>query len=125
MRNPGQAKFEFGMTRSEKNAGATVEKTRSFWDAFERATVGLNDAVRLNAFRVLLKGETGEDWWILLTLKTRFYNQFTCLTPLQMIERLMNAKCFKGMPVEVCDDVISNLCDSALVTDSQMIYQYF
>ncbi|OWY90727.1 hypothetical protein PHMEG_00041011, partial [Phytophthora megakarya] len=97
----------------------------------ERATVGLNDAVRLNAFRVLLKGKTGEDWWMysriedFLTLKTRFYNQFICLTPLQMIERLKNAKRSKGMSVEVWGDVISNLCDSAQVTDPQMRYQYF
>ncbi|OWZ00385.1 hypothetical protein PHMEG_00028435 [Phytophthora megakarya] len=111
--------------------GATVEKDRSFWDAFERATVGLKDAVRLNAFRVLLKGKTGVDWWMhsriddFDTLRTRFYNQFICQTPLQMIERLRNAKRAKGMSAEVWGDVISNLCDSAQVTDPQMRYQYF
>ncbi|OWZ12809.1 hypothetical protein PHMEG_00013970 [Phytophthora megakarya] len=142
VRDPGQKKFEFGKPApSVKNAvkmiqpfyskGATVEKARSFWDAFERETVGLNDAVRLNAFRVLLKGKTGEDWWMysriedFLTLKTRFYNQFICLTPLRMIERLKSAKRSKGMFVEVWGDVISNLCDSAQVTDPQTRYQYF
>ncbi|OWY95037.1 hypothetical protein PHMEG_00035071, partial [Phytophthora megakarya] len=137
----GQERFEFGMSPCVKNAvrmiqpfyseGAIVEKTLSFWDAFERATVCLNDAVRLNDFRVLLKGKSGEDWWMhsriedFDTLRTRFYNQFICQTPLQMIERLRNAKRSKGMSAEVWGDVISNLCDSAQVTDPQMRYQYF
>ncbi|OWZ08182.1 hypothetical protein PHMEG_00019317 [Phytophthora megakarya] len=42
-----------------------------------------------------------------------------------MIERLKNAKRSKGMSVEVWGDVISNLCDSAHVTDPPMRYQYF
>ncbi|OWZ17280.1 hypothetical protein PHMEG_0008800 [Phytophthora megakarya] len=106
-------------------------EARSFWNAFERATNGLNDAVGLNAFRVLLKGKAGEDWWMyskiedLPTLKTRFCNQFICQTPLQMIERLRNAKRSKGMSAEVWGDVITSLCDAAHVTDPQMRYQYF
>ncbi|OWZ06655.1 hypothetical protein PHMEG_00021064 [Phytophthora megakarya] len=135
------AQFEFGLPPSVKNAvrmiqpfyseGATVEKARSFWDAFERATVGLADAVRLGVFRVLLKGKTGEDWWMYSridefdTLRTRFYNQFICQTPLQMIERLKNVKRSKGMSAEVWGDVISNLCDAAQVVGPQMRYQYF
>ncbi|OWZ00039.1 hypothetical protein PHMEG_00028856 [Phytophthora megakarya] len=59
------------------------------------------------------------------TLRTRFYNQFICQTPLQMIERLRNAKRSKGMSAEVWGDVISNLCDAVQVTDPQMRYQYF
>ncbi|OWY92419.1 hypothetical protein PHMEG_00038594, partial [Phytophthora megakarya] len=67
-------------------------------------------------------GKTGEDWWMYSriddfdTLRTRFYNQFICQTPLQMIERLKNAKRSKGMSAEVWGDVISNLCDAAQVT---------
>ncbi|OWY91962.1 hypothetical protein PHMEG_00039221 [Phytophthora megakarya] len=122
--------FEFGLPPSVKNAvrmlqpfyseGATVEKARSFWEAFERATVGLADA-----------GKPGEDWWMYSriddfdTLRTRFYNQFICQTPLQMIERLKNAKRSKGMSAEVWGDVISNLCDAAQVVDPHMRYQYF
>ncbi|OWZ08405.1 hypothetical protein PHMEG_00019059 [Phytophthora megakarya] len=75
-------------------------------------------------------GKTGEDWWMYSridgfdTLRTRFYNQFICQTPLQMIERLKNAKCSKGMSAEAWGDVISNLCDAAQVVDPQMRYQY-
>ncbi|OWY92301.1 hypothetical protein PHMEG_00038757 [Phytophthora megakarya] len=138
---PKHGHIEFGLPPSVKNAvrmiqpfyseNATVEKARSFWNSFERATNGLSDSVRLSAFRVLLKRKTGEDWWMysriedFATLRTRFYNQFICQTPLQMIERLKNAKRSKGMSVEVWADVISNLCDAAQVVNPQMRYQYF
>ncbi|OWZ10015.1 hypothetical protein PHMEG_00017199 [Phytophthora megakarya] len=133
--------FEFGLPPSVKNAvrmikpfyseGATVEKARSFWDAFERATVGLADAVRLSAFQILLKGKTGDNWWMYSriddfeTLRTRFYHTVICQPPLQMIERLNNAKRSKGMSAEVMGDAISILCDAAQVVDPQMRYQYF
>ncbi|OWY97967.1 hypothetical protein PHMEG_00031384, partial [Phytophthora megakarya] len=110
---------------------ATVEKARSVWNLFERTANGLSDSVRLKAFRVLLKGKTDEDWWMysriegFATLRARFYNQFICQTPLQMIERLKNAKCSKDMSVVVWASVIANLCDAAQVANPQMRYQYF
>ncbi|KAE9052764.1 hypothetical protein PF010_g33108, partial [Phytophthora fragariae] len=111
--------------------GSTVEKARAFWNAFERATVGLEEQLRLSAFRECLKGKTAEDWWMYSlfpdfeTLRTRFHNQFVCLTPLQMIERLKNAKRTKGMSAEVWGDLISGLCNEAQCYDPQMRYQYF
>ncbi|KAG6958818.1 hypothetical protein JG688_00010357 [Phytophthora aleatoria] len=53
--------YAYGMPSSEKNAArmiqpsysdkSTVGKDQSFWNGFERATTGLNEAVRLRAFR--------------------------------------------------------------------------
>ncbi|GMF30313.1 unnamed protein product [Phytophthora fragariaefolia] len=59
------------------------------------------------------------------TLRTRFHNQFMCLTPLQVIERLKNAKRIRGMPAEVWGDLISGLCNEAHCYDPQMRYKYF
>jgi hypothetical protein len=131
----------FGMPSSIKNAvrmiqpfysdGSTVEKALSFWDSFERATVGLTDTVRLSAFRECLKGKTGENWWMYSqiqdfeTLRRRFHNQFICQTPLQMIERLKSTRRSRGMSAEVWGDQISSLCDAAQCYDPQMRYQYF
>eukprot|EP00644_Phytophthora_capsici_P000684 jgi/Phyca11/109181/e_gw1.16.686.1 len=94
---------------------SSVDKARTFWSAFERATEGLDDSIRLSAFRECLKGKTGEEWWTysqindFATLKTRFHNQFICQTPLQMIERLKTAKRSRGMSAEV------NILDTSLV----------
>ncbi|KAE8877653.1 hypothetical protein PF005_g17571 [Phytophthora fragariae] len=131
----------YGMPSSIKNAvrmiqpfysdGAAVEKARAFWDSFEMATVGLNDSIRLSAFRECLKGKTGEDWWMYSqisdfeTLRWRFHNQFICQTSLQMIERLKSTKRTKGMSAEVWGDLMSSLCNAALCYDEQMRYQYF
>ncbi|KAE8911248.1 hypothetical protein PF005_g4988 [Phytophthora fragariae] len=38
----------------------TVDKARTFWNAFERATEGVEDALRLSAFRECLMGKAGE-----------------------------------------------------------------
>ncbi|POM63316.1 hypothetical protein PHPALM_27380, partial [Phytophthora palmivora] len=109
----------------------TVDKARTFWDAFERATFGLSDALRLSVFRDRLKGSSGENWWMYSqiddfeTLKTRFHNQFVCQTPQQMIERLKTTKRSRGMSAEVWGDLISGLCDAAQCFDPQMRYQYF
>eukprot|EP00644_Phytophthora_capsici_P019568 jgi/Phyca11/133883/e_gw1.950.2.1 len=110
---------------------SSVDKARTFWSAFERATEGLDDSIRLSAFRECLKGKTGEEWWTysqindFATLKTRFHNQFICQTPLQMIERLKTAKRSRGMSAEVWADLISSLCDEAQYFDPEMRYQYF
>eukprot|EP00644_Phytophthora_capsici_P005895 jgi/Phyca11/98124/e_gw1.2.410.1 len=110
---------------------SSVDKARTFWSAFERATEGLDDSIRLGAFRECLKGKTGEEWWTysqindFATLKTRFHNQFICQTPLQMIERLKTAKRSRGMSAEVWADLISSLCDEAQYFDPEMRYQYF
>ncbi|KAG3174916.1 hypothetical protein C6341_g9679 [Phytophthora cactorum] len=42
------------------------------------------------------------------TLRRRFHNQFMCQTPLQMIERLKNAKREKGMTAEFWVDFVSS-----------------
>eukprot|EP00644_Phytophthora_capsici_P008875 jgi/Phyca11/102129/e_gw1.6.939.1 len=110
---------------------SSVDKARTFWSAFEKATEGLDDTIRLSAFRECLKGKTGEEWWTysqindFATLKTRFHNQFICQTPLQMIERLKIAKRSRGMSAEVWADLISSLCDEAQNFDPEMRYQYF
>ncbi|KAE8964458.1 hypothetical protein PF011_g28656 [Phytophthora fragariae] len=110
---------------------ASVDKARTFWDAFDRATEGLEDALRLSAFRECLKGKAGEQWWMYSqindfeTLRTRFHNQFICQTPLQMIERLKSTKRSKGMSAEVWGDLISSLCDAAQCYDAEMRYQFF
>ncbi|KAE9097176.1 hypothetical protein PF005_g17685 [Phytophthora fragariae] len=128
---PSRIKNAVKMIQPFYSEGSTVEKARAFWNAFERATVGLEEQLRLSAFRECLKGKTAEDWWIYSlipdfeTLRTRFHNQFVCLTPLQMIERLKNAKRTKGMSAEVWGDLISGLCNEAQCYDPQMRYQYF
>ncbi|KAE9110848.1 hypothetical protein PF010_g11021 [Phytophthora fragariae] len=110
---------------------ASVDKARTFWDAFDRATEGLEDALRLSAFRECLKGNAGEQWWMYSqindfeTLRTRFHDQFVCQTPLQMIERLKSTKRSKGMSAEVWGDLISSLCYAAQCYDAEMRYQYF
>ncbi|KAI9993255.1 hypothetical protein PInf_015333 [Phytophthora infestans] len=111
--------------------GASVEKAKTFWDSFERATVGLEESIRLSAFRECLKGKTGEDWWTYSrinsfdTLRTRFHNHFICQTLLQLIEKLQNTKRPRGMSAEVWGDIISGLCDDAQCYDEQIRYQYF
>ncbi|KAE9004581.1 hypothetical protein PF010_g13168 [Phytophthora fragariae] len=111
--------------------GSTVEKARAFWNAFERAPVGLEEQLRLSAFKECLKGKTAEDWWMYSlipdfeTLRTRFHNQFVCLTPSQMIERLKKAKRTRGMSAEVWGDLISGLRNEAQCYDPQMRCQYF
>ncbi|KAE9248952.1 hypothetical protein PF002_g5523 [Phytophthora fragariae] len=130
-----------GMPQHIKNAvrlfqpfysdNTTVDKARAFWDAFVRATTGLDEPLRLSAFRECLKGKSGEEWWMYSriedfeTLRIRFHNQFICLTPLQMIERLKNTKRSKGISAEVWGDLIQGLCDEAQCFDSRMRYQYF
>ncbi|KAE9341072.1 hypothetical protein PF008_g10810 [Phytophthora fragariae] len=127
---PSRIKNAVKMIQPFYSEGSTVEKARAFWNAFERATVGLEEQLRLSAFRECLKGKTAEDWWMYSlipdfeTLRTRFHNQFVCLTPLQMIERLKNAKRTKGMSAEVWGDLISGLCNEAQCYDRQMRYQY-
>ncbi|KAE9286946.1 hypothetical protein PF001_g21209 [Phytophthora fragariae] len=60
---------------------STVDKARAFWDALELATVGLDETLRLSAFRECLKGKSGEEWWMCSriddfeTLRVRFHNQ--------------------------------------------------
>ncbi|KAI9982010.1 hypothetical protein PInf_009798 [Phytophthora infestans] len=138
---PSTAVVPFGMPTNIRNAirmiqpfysdGASVEKAKTFWDSFERATVGLEESIRLSAFRECLKGKTGEDWWTYSrinsfdTLRTRFHNQFICQTPLQLIEKLQNTKRPRGMSAEVWGDMISGLCDDAQCYDEQIRYQYF
>ncbi|KAE9085617.1 hypothetical protein PF010_g20390 [Phytophthora fragariae] len=60
----------YGMPSNIRNAikmiqpfysdSTTVDKARTFRNAFERATEGLEDALRLSAFRECLKGKAGE-----------------------------------------------------------------
>ncbi|KAE8992052.1 hypothetical protein PF010_g18874 [Phytophthora fragariae] len=114
---PSQIKNAVRMVQPFNSKNSTVDKARAFWDAFERATVGLDESLRLSAFRECLKGKPGEEWWMdskiedFETLRVRFHNQFICLTPLQMIERLKNTKRSRGMSAEVWGDIIQGLCD--------------
>ncbi|KAE9227436.1 hypothetical protein PF001_g11612 [Phytophthora fragariae] len=111
--------------------GSTVEKARAFWNTFERATVGLDETLRLHAFRGRLRGKSGEEWWLhsnindFETLRIRFYSQFVCLTPLQAMERLRTAQRARGMSAEVWGDWVSGICDDAQCSDPLMRYQYF
>ncbi|KAE9200826.1 hypothetical protein PF005_g15200 [Phytophthora fragariae] len=59
---PAQPPVTNAPTPATENS--TVDKTRAFWDAFERATVGLDESLRLSAFRECLKGKPGEEWWM-------------------------------------------------------------
>ncbi|KAG2800208.1 hypothetical protein PC129_g19609 [Phytophthora cactorum] len=128
---PSHIKNAVKMIQPFCSENATVEKAKSFWNAFERATVGLDEQLRLSAFRECLKGKTGENWRMYSqindfeTLRTRFHNQFICQTPSQMVERLGNTKHTRGMSIEVWTDVVSRLCDAAQCYDPQMRYQYF
>ncbi|OWY96199.1 hypothetical protein PHMEG_00033594, partial [Phytophthora megakarya] len=128
---PSHIKNAVRMLQPFHSDNTTVDKARSFWDAFERTTMGLNDVLRLSVFRERLKGKSGEEWWMyshiedFVTLKTRYHNQFICQTPQQMIERLKNTKRSRGMSAEVWGDLISGLFDAAHCYDPQMRYQYF
>ncbi|GMF28614.1 unnamed protein product [Phytophthora fragariaefolia] len=128
---PSHIKNAVRMIQPFYSENSTVDKARAFWDAFERATVGLDESLRLSAFRECLKGKPGEEWWMYSkienfeTLRVRFHNQFICLTPLQMIERLKNTKRSRGMSAEVWGDLIQGLCDEAQCFDPRMRYQYF
>ncbi|KAK1941821.1 hypothetical protein P3T76_006885 [Phytophthora citrophthora] len=128
---PSNIKNAIRMIQPFYSDGASVDKARSFWSVSERATEGLDDSLRLSAFRECLKGKAGEEWWTYSqindfnTLRTRFHNQFVCQTPLQMIERLKVTKRSRGMSAEVWGDVISSLCDAAQYFDREMRYQYF
>ncbi|GMF34420.1 unnamed protein product [Phytophthora fragariaefolia] len=101
----------------------TVDKARTFWNAFERATEGVDNTLRLSAFRDCLKGKTGEQWWTYSridtfeTLRKRFHNQFVCQPPLQMIERLKTTKRSKAYLRERYDaaDAHDDAEDPALV----------
>ncbi|KAK1947620.1 hypothetical protein P3T76_001630 [Phytophthora citrophthora] len=109
----------------------TAKIAGSFWESFERATVGLDDVLRLSAFRECLKGTTGEQWWAhsrienFDALKTRFYNQFICQTPQQRIELLKKTTRSQGMSAKVWSDLISRLCDDTRCYDLDLRYQYF
>ncbi|KAE8962011.1 hypothetical protein PF005_g29376 [Phytophthora fragariae] len=77
---PSRIKNAVKMIQPFYSDESTVEKARAFWNAFERATVGLEEQLRLSAFRGCLKGKTAEDWWMYSiipdfeTLRTRFHN---------------------------------------------------
>ncbi|KAI9990795.1 hypothetical protein PInf_018386 [Phytophthora infestans] len=128
---PSRIKNTVRMIQRFYSDGASVEKAKTFWDAFERATVGLNEPIRLRVFRKCLKGKPGEEWWLYSqidkfdTLRMHFHNHFICQTPLQMIEHLKTTKRSKGMSAEFWGDPVSGLCDAAQCYDSQMRYQYF
>ncbi|KAE9277994.1 hypothetical protein PF008_g28722 [Phytophthora fragariae] len=128
---PSHVKNAVRMIQPFYSENSTVAKARSFWDPFERATLGLDESLRLSAFRECLKGKLGEEWWMYSriedfeTLRVRFHNQFICLTPLQMIERLKNTKHSRGMSAEVWGDLIQGLCDETQCFDPRMRYQYF
>ncbi|KAG3198030.1 hypothetical protein PC128_g6358 [Phytophthora cactorum] len=110
---------------------STVEKSQSFWNASVKVSTCLNETARLSVFRGCLKGKTGENRWMYSpinefeTLRRGVHNQFICHTPLQMIERLKNAKREKGISIEVWADLVLSLCDAAQCTDPQMRYLYF
>ncbi|KAE9120094.1 hypothetical protein PF006_g18209 [Phytophthora fragariae] len=61
---PSQIKNAVRMVQPFNSKNSTVDKARAFWDAFERATVGLDESLRLSAFRECLKGKPGEEWWM-------------------------------------------------------------
>ncbi|GMF49357.1 unnamed protein product [Phytophthora fragariaefolia] len=128
---PSHIKNAVRMIQPFYSDNSTVDKARACWVSFERATVGLEESLRLSAFRECLKGKTGEEWWMYSriddfeTLRVRFHNQCICLTPLQMIEHLKNTKSSRGMSAEVWGDLIQGLCDEAQCFDPRMHYQYF
>ncbi|KAE8904682.1 hypothetical protein PF005_g3491 [Phytophthora fragariae] len=110
---------------------STMEKARSFWNPLGRATVDLDETLRLNAFRGRLRGNSGEEWWLhskisdLETLQIRCHSQFVCLTPQRSMDRLSTMKRTRGMSAEVWGDWISGICDDAQCFDPLTRYQYF
>ncbi|KAE9211857.1 hypothetical protein PF005_g10849 [Phytophthora fragariae] len=61
---PSHIKNAVRMIQPFYSENSTVDKARAFWEAFERATVGLDESLRLSAFREWLKGKPGEEWWM-------------------------------------------------------------
>ncbi|KAE9198289.1 hypothetical protein PF004_g19582 [Phytophthora fragariae] len=80
-RMPSHIKNAVRMIQPFYSDNSTVDKARAFWDALELATVGLDETLRLSAFRECLKGKSGEEWWMCSriddfeTLRVRFHNQ--------------------------------------------------
>ncbi|KAE9027956.1 hypothetical protein PR001_g11843 [Phytophthora rubi] len=78
---PSHIKNAVRMIQQFYSDNSTVDKARAFWDALELATVGLDETLRLSAFRECLKGKSGEEWWMCSriddfeTLRVRFHNQ--------------------------------------------------
>jgi hypothetical protein len=110
---------------------STVERARTFWDAFEENTEGLPDKSRLLLFQQKLKGREAERWWnnslikTFRTLKTRFHNHFLSRTADELWERLHSTKRQKGESIEEWGDRVTDLCDSLDYPDARMRYQLF
>ncbi|KAE8910618.1 hypothetical protein PF005_g1501 [Phytophthora fragariae] len=58
---PSHIKNAVRMIPPFNSKNSTVDKTRAFWDAFERATVGLDESLRPSPFHECHKGKPGED----------------------------------------------------------------
>ncbi|KAJ8525990.1 hypothetical protein ON010_g15193 [Phytophthora cinnamomi] len=125
---PSHIKNAVKMIQPFYSDNATVDKAKAFWDAFVRVTEGLDELLRITAFRECSKGKTAVDWWMYSkidnfeTLRIRFHNQFVCLTPRQLIERLESTKRSHGMSAEVWGDLVQSLCDEAQCFDPQIRY---
>ncbi|KAG6624031.1 uncharacterized protein IUM83_02216 [Phytophthora cinnamomi] len=128
---PSHIKNAVRMIRPFRSDNATVDKAKLFWDSFVRATTGLEEQLCISAFRECLKCKPAEEWWMYSkidsfeTLRIRFHNQFICLSPLQLMERLKTTKRSRGMSAEVWGDLVKSLCDEAQCFDPSMRYQYF
>ncbi|KAE8879511.1 hypothetical protein PF005_g20470 [Phytophthora fragariae] len=109
----------------------TVERARTFWEAFEENTEGLPDKSRLLVFQQKLKGREAERWWnnshikTFKTLKVRFHNHFLSRTADELWERLHSTKRQKGESIEEWGDRVTDLCDSLDYPDARMRYQLF
>eukprot|EP00644_Phytophthora_capsici_P012632 jgi/Phyca11/113058/e_gw1.23.460.1 len=110
---------------------ATVEKARSFWDAFEGYTRRLPDEERLLVFQQKLKGKEADRWWgnsrikTFATLKTRFHNQFLSRTQDELFNELFSIKRSRGESIEEWGDRVSELCDTLRNPDAQFRYKVF
>ncbi|KAE8900200.1 hypothetical protein PF003_g15396 [Phytophthora fragariae] len=109
----------------------TVERARTFWEAFEENTEGLPDKSRLLVFQQKLKGREAERWWnnshikTFKTLKVRFHNHFLSRTADELWERLHSTKRQKGESIEEWGDRVTDLCESLDYPDARMRYQLF
>ncbi|KAI9996968.1 hypothetical protein PInf_000266 [Phytophthora infestans] len=110
---------------------ATSERAAAFWRSFEKCTVGMDDQMRLTAFKQCVKGKKGQEWWYnsridsFELLRSRFHNRFICLTPTQSWARLKTAARKRGESAEEWGDRLSTICDAFNMPDPRMRYEFF
>ncbi|KAG1684160.1 hypothetical protein DVH05_010497 [Phytophthora capsici] len=109
----------------------TVEKARSFWEAFEAHTSKLPDAERLLVFQQKLKGKEADRWWgnsnikTFDTLKARFHIHFLSRTQDELFDALFGIMRGKGESIEEWGDRVSDLCNTLGYPDDKFRYKVF